>query len=331
MPIYYLSQVGQFLAELGVDRDLWLKLAEVDESKLNKSVLPYDQYERLIDQAAKLSGRPDIGLLIGRLLKINHHGALGFALMNCMSLHQSMILLQRFIRIRSPLLNVALRDEKTFMDIELEELYDVGKIRTLYLQAAVVTVYDALSFAFDVKEHIDSVSFAFAEPEYTQLFANYFDCPVLFNQSTTALRFNKAHLEDQVTGDPIALEQAQAMCEHELQQLEQQLSLTEQIHDYLMGRHQFGKSLNDISQQLNMTPRTLHRRLAEEGTSFHGIQDDVRATYARHALAHTKRSIKELAYELGYTDVANFRRAFKRWQSQSPQAYRDAMSKPTES
>lgn len=67
-----------------------------------------------------------------------------------------------------------------------------------------------------------------------------------------------------------------------------------------------------------MTPRTLHRRLIDEGTSFRELLEEVRHTLAVEHLKSGRFSIEEIAYTLGYSDLANFRRAFKRWEDVPP-------------
>ena len=74
-------------------------------------------------------------------------------------------------------------------------------------------------------------------------------------------------------------------------------------------------SLDLVSQQLYMTPRTLHRRLQKEGTSYQKLLDEVRHSLAIKYLESGLLNIQEIAYALDYSDSANFRRAFKRWES----------------
>jgi AraC-like DNA-binding protein len=70
------------------------------------------------------------------------------------------------------------------------------------------------------------------------------------------------------------------------------------------------------------------KRLPElaEGTSFHDLLEDVRRTLALEHVKSGRFTIEEIAYRLGYSDLANFRRAFRRWESVPPSAYR--ASKP---
>jgi len=71
-----------------------------------------------------------------------------------------------------------------------------------------------------------------------------------------------------------------------------------------------------------MSPRTLRRRLAEEGTSFRGVLERIRFEAAEERLREPTLSLAEIAAELGYADQANFARAFRGWTGESPSAYR---------
>lgn len=76
-----------------------------------------------------------------------------------------------------------------------------------------------------------------------------------------------------------------------------------------------------ITAQLHLTPRTVQRRLQEEGTSFQKIADSVKSELALGLLKNKTLTINEIAYRLGYSDASVFRRAFKKWTGDSPGAY----------
>ena len=71
-----------------------------------------------------------------------------------------------------------------------------------------------------------------------------------------------------------------------------------------------------------MAPRTLHRHLKSEGTSYRQILENVSHTIASQQLTNTSITVEEISLLLGYIDVANFRRAFKRWTGMTPSDYR---------
>jgi AraC-like DNA-binding protein len=71
-----------------------------------------------------------------------------------------------------------------------------------------------------------------------------------------------------------------------------------------------------------MSPRTLQRRLRDEGTSFREVHDNARREIASDLLADPSLSISEVADRLGFGDVSAFDTAFKRWAKRTPGAYR---------
>ena len=80
-----------------------------------------------------------------------------------------------------------------------------------------------------------------------------------------------------------------------------------------------------MARSLNMSLRTLQRRLRDEGTSYKEVLDQTRRQLAYEYIRDSKVSITEMAYLLGFSDANNFSRAFKRWQGMAPTAYRQAM------
>ncbi len=79
-----------------------------------------------------------------------------------------------------------------------------------------------------------------------------------------------------------------------------------------------------IADELNMSARTLQRRLDEQQTSVKDIIDETRHQLALEYLSQDHLSIKEVAFSLGFNDASNFSRAFKRWQGMTPKAFRKA-------
>ena len=78
----------------------------------------------------------------------------------------------------------------------------------------------------------------------------------------------------------------------------------------------------EVARRLQTSERTLQRRLAEQGTSFQRLVDEVRADMARRYLRHTAVELVEVSYLLGFTHPNSFFRAFKRWTGRTPESYR---------
>jgi AraC-like DNA-binding protein len=78
------------------------------------------------------------------------------------------------------------------------------------------------------------------------------------------------------------------------------------------------RSLEDIAQQIGVSPRTLKRRLADGGTSYSELLDEQRQERALLLLRDESLSREQIAERLGYSDAANFTRAFRRWTGKTP-------------
>jgi AraC-like DNA-binding protein len=83
-------------------------------------------------------------------------------------------------------------------------------------------------------------------------------------------------------------------------------------------------TMNDLAHTLNLSPRTFERHLKAEATSYRKLSNAVLADQAKALLSNSSKSITEIAYELGYSDSANFTRAFKTQTGQSPSQHRNA-------
>lgn len=80
--------------------------------------------------------------------------------------------------------------------------------------------------------------------------------------------------------------------------------------------------LEEAARELHLSPRTLHRRLLDEGTSFRAIRDALRRDLATARLARPGESVAKVAAELGYSEPSAFFRAFQGWTGEAPSAWR---------
>lgn len=81
-------------------------------------------------------------------------------------------------------------------------------------------------------------------------------------------------------------------------------------------------SLQSVARHLNLSVRTLQRRLAESGWSYVRLVDDIRGTVARRRVGRPGVLLKAVAFDLGFAEQASFTRAFRRWTGLAPREYR---------
>jgi AraC-like DNA-binding protein len=108
-----------------------------------------------------------------------------------------------------------------------------------------------------------------------------------------------------------------------LQYRKDRLLLT-QVKQALAMHPQDTHSAEDLAPLLNLSPRSLHRQLKEEGTSLQVLKDEVRRERAIELLQRTRKPVKQVAESAGFQNEKSFIRAFKQWTGQTPAAFRDA-------
>lgn len=99
-------------------------------------------------------------------------------------------------------------------------------------------------------------------------------------------------------------------------------TLQKRIHDYLLAHAYLGiLSLEDVAANFNVSPRSLQRKLKDEGVTFLELSDAVRKTLALEYVKKGSYQVKEISHMLGYNELSAFSRAFKRWTGKTPVQY----------
>lgn len=163
------------------------------------------------------------------------------------------------------------------------------------------------------------VCFAHPEPADTREFAELFRAPVRFGAdgNYAVLPAAAVHVRNP-EADPVLRAVLEGHAHRELEHVPRAASWTERTRHLLAEELRRGHaSLDRVAQRLGVSPRTLRRRLIDEGTSFLRVADDLRKDLALSYLEHGRLPVEELALVLGFSEASALRRAFKRWTGRS--------------
>lgn len=170
---------------------------------------------------------------------------------------------------------------------------------------------------------LQGVAFAFERPDFAEDYTILFPAPIRFDHRQSALSFDAdlgaVPMARQHSDTQEFLRRAPrdwiftSLREH---------TLPLRVREVILGSERLEATLAQTAAHLNMTPRTLMRRLEREGASFQGIKDGVRRDIAIRDLRHGGKSIEALSHDLGFASAANFHRAFRRWTDMTPGTYR---------
>jgi AraC-like DNA-binding protein len=164
------------------------------------------------------------------------------------------------------------------------------------------------------------------EPESLADLERLFDCPVRAPSTWTGIEFSRDSLRLPLRRRDPAL---RGVLEGHAGQVVARASIAEdeatvdRVRAAVVSRLARGvPPIGIIARQLAIAPRTLQRRLAAEGLSFQQVVDVARREAAERLLTDASISVGEVGYLLGFSEPSAFHRAFKRWHSITPQAYR---------
>ncbi|HMV18156.1 MAG TPA: AraC family transcriptional regulator [Zoogloea sp.] len=174
---------------------------------------------------------------------------------------------------------------------------------------------------------LDAVRFPFARPPHADDYQLIYTAHFSFGGDDLAARFNPTLLDLPIRRDEAALARFLEGAPGKITTLyRRDRDTVVRVRDLLRAALPANLSQEHVADRLHLSPRTLHRRLDEEGSSFRAIKEALRRDIAVARLTKTRHSIARVAADLGYADTSAFYRAFIAWTGLSPERYRKQLA-----
>ena len=307
--------ISAFLRDQGVDPML-LSDPEVR--------LPHAIGIRLWHAAGQLTHDLNLGIHVAEGIQPGDFGALGYALRTSETLGMALQRLCRYHRVLHDVAEVKLTVQRDHAILSHHLPVPGGPPRPVseYVVAGwLVTSRQATGVNWAPLQ----VRFPHSAPDGTSEHQRVFGCTLKFGHDRNELVFSRDLLAMPLVKADANL---QAILEAQVVSMFQKLpkgeAATDAVRRHLARELCNGEpTLEQIAPRLHMSPRTLHRRLDDEGTSFRRILTEVRRELAARHLTERQLAISEIAFLLGFSEPSAFHRAFKRWTGHAPLAYRE--------
>jgi AraC-like DNA-binding protein len=280
---------------------------------------------RLLDALMVLTDNPSLAFEVGLQMPLTAHGNLGYALMCAGSPRQAIDILKRFwhLRGRGFLLTVDISSDGLFFEVTPEANLP-EKLREFQLSAILTSMYRAMQFMMPMLETDDEIWLQGAPPEgldryRAQLPAVRFTMP----RPGIWLRGDLAALDQPLpTANPEALKQALLQCERDSALLAKGDDIVRRVRAALVHGADGYPSPDQLAGELHLSPRTFRRRLQDQGHSYRSLLDQARRRDSLTLLRNPMLEVRQIAQLLGYSDPANFTRAFRQWTGLAPRRWR---------
>lgn len=171
---------------------------------------------------------------------------------------------------------------------------------------------------------LEKVTIEYRSNGMDDLFESWFRCPVQFGAATNSLTVREDIWgSESQQAQPAMHEKLYQLCEREMQQIRRGWTTGDRVKNLLTPLFRGETpSLETIAVKLGVTPWTLQRQLAAEGTGYRELMDETRKQLARDYIRETSTSLAEIAWLLGFANPAAFHKAYKRWFQLSPGEHR---------
>ena len=287
------------------------------------TLLTPQQQVALIDRALDLPGSAGLGFRLGRRLTIASHGPLGFLISTSPDLRTALTSAAAYAPTRLSFLSIDVEEDSS--GLTLTARFDVeapDRVHRSMAEALSMAVFDLVAFILGRPAGQIAVEFPHEDPgEESGVL------PGAVSFGSKALRFRVPRdvcAAPNASANHAMHAMARTQCEALLAELDASGSAATtraEVERLMLSAPGGALGEEAAAGALFISPRTLARRLAAEGTSFREVRDDL---LARRAAGHLRDGmpVAQVAALLGYHDASGFRRAFKRWHGTTPEVWR---------
>jgi AraC-like DNA-binding protein len=259
-----------------------------------------------------------------RRMKVGSFAMLCHAVLSCKTLGQA---LERSLRFYALILDdisgTAERDGEEAR-IVLHERLAGASHRVFAHELLLMLLYGMSCWLVGRRIPILRTEFSYPEPPHSAEYRLMYCADLRFNRPNTLLAFAAGYLDlPVVQNERSAKEFLRAAPENILLKYKNGSSLTARVRRRL--RQFLPGAVPDferLADEMGMTSATMRRRLHDEGESYQSIKDHLRRDLAISYLSHSKRSVMDIALELGFSERSAFHRAFRKWTGASPGEFR---------
>jgi AraC-like DNA-binding protein len=346
------SRAGASMTKLGPNEKLYpvVKIAMVVESLKDEGVSPKEalagihisepqlcspavrvsanQVMQSYRNAIRLSRKPHFAYHTGLRFHVSTYGMYGFAILSSTDFRRTMTFAVEYHQLAAPLVDVQILEQDKYAAWTMAPFPYPQVDAQLYkfiveLQAGVhVSLHrDIMGQLFCPSE----LHFTFGRPRGAKKDVEIFDCPVRYGQPENKLVFDVSWLNGTPNlGNEVTFSEVSQLCDKLLSELKLSTGWAGKVREVFLACMGQPTNFELIAGRLRMSPRTLRRKLDQEGTSFRELIDELRAHAAIKYVRDTDLTIEDIAFALGFSDAAAFRHAFRRWTKSAPHEYRRA-------
>ncbi len=319
------AAVAHGLSEADCVRGTGLSRAELDDD--DRIIEARQELEVARNVVGRSGGLPGLGVAAGLRYTLGSAGGLGFAMLSSPTLRDAMAVATRYLTLSSAFVRITVEEAGTRAVTVFDGTEIPADVRTFLVKRDVASAWQMIRLVLgDEFPWADVVVGLTPDTEGCRALAEVFAGTEL----VAARRAVTVSIPHELFDKPLpqADPRTAAMCERQcldlLDRRQRRRGTAAMVRALLLRDPSAMPTMDAAAQSLSVDPRTLHRRLARESTSYRALTAETRQSLAIELLAATGLTVSEVARRLGYSEVAAFSRAFTQWTGTPPSSYRRA-------
>ena len=319
--------IAKALDSYALDSKALFEEAGMDYARLRDPVarFSYPSVRRLWGLAAENTGDPCFGLTVASFWHPTTLYALGYSWLASSNLDEAFQRLVRYTRIVNTAAGGVFRTEKDGDSFKLIADSSHVNMQTIPIaaDAAIAMILTMCRSAYGEDFRPRRVLMQHERPSCADRFERLFGAPVDFDQPRYEIWIDPEFIDKPLaTANPELVRINDQIVTDYLAHLDRS-DVTTRVRAKLIERLPDGNvGEEDIASALNLSSRSLQRKLKAQGVSFKHLLDDTRKELGMQYVRNPHHSLIEIAFLLGFSEPGNFTRAFKRWYGLSPSKYR---------
>lgn len=282
-----------------------------------------DDFKRMLENLVALAQEPSIALRLGASMHLGTHGLLGHAILSSRSLRQAAGLMIQYSPLQGAQSRIQLAFTPSHAILTFDPPFAVEGAPHFMVELYFAGVLAALRQLIGRLPAECRLELAYAPVMPDEVYRRFLGVDVSFNHATNRFVGPNDRIDQPLSAASIPVaEMYRRQCERLLRDMNAESGLGGEVRRMILDARGRFPGIGEAARRQAMSERTLRRRLAEEGLSYRSIVDEVRNHLARVYLRETPLSVADVASLLGFDDVANFRRAFRKWNACAPHDFR---------
>jgi AraC-like DNA-binding protein len=319
-------------ARLGFDTSQILAAARLDAAALQDpdARIPIEQADALWRKAYELSNDPNLALHAIEVLPFGAYRVIDFLAASAPTVGAAFAKVSDYFPLINGLVRLPYVVGDHHVTFAVEAPSRPAAITRPYAEYTLAAVFLRTRIATNQRFALMRVEFSQPPPPDISEHERIFECPIRFGAETCQLVIARPVWDTPRAGsDPTLFSILETHARMLLDQLPSPSDLVGRVREAIQAELGGGNpQLESIAKRLAMSPRTLQRRLKDEGVLFNDLLDALRFRAAKSYLAQRDIAGSEVAFLLGFAEQSSFNHAFKRWAGLTPTEYRRRSAAP---